>query len=56
MEHIISWIVELNKTNHLGFAFLTVLVMALVGSSIALLIELVFAVMGVRSGRSKSRH
>ena len=56
MEYIISWLVELNKTNHLGFAFLTVFVMALVGSTIALLIELVFAAIGIKSDRSKSQH
>lgn len=56
MEYIISWIVALNKTNHVGFAFLTVFVMAFFGSTIALLIEVLFAIVGIKSGRSKHRH
>ena len=56
MKNIINWIVELNKNHHTGFAFLTVALMVLVGSTIAILVELIFAAAGIKSEKSRNLH
>jgi len=53
MDHLINWIVELNRSNHTGFAVLTVLTMLGLGGSIACLIELVFMAIGITTANSK---
>jgi hypothetical protein len=52
MELLISWMTELNRSNHTGFAVLTVLTMIGFGGFIASLIELIFAALGIRWDRS----
>lgn len=54
MENIINWIVELNVNHHIGFALLTVAVMASVGSAIAILTELIFVATGIKSDKSRN--
>lgn len=49
METLVKWIAELNNTNHTGFAFLTVMAMAFLGGSIALVIEILFMAFGIKS-------
>jgi len=49
---MINWITELNRSNHTGFALLTVLTMLGFGGLIACLIELIFAALGIRWDRS----
>jgi len=52
MERLINWITELNRSNHTGFALLTVITMLGFGGFIACLIELIFAALGIRWDRS----
>ena len=51
MEFLYSWVVELNRSHHAGFALLTVLVMFGLGGSIAFLTELIFMTAGVKAER-----
>ena len=53
MENLINWIVELNKSNHTGFAVLTVVTMLGLGASIACLIELIFMATRIRTGKEQ---
>lgn len=55
MEHTINWIVELNRSNHTGFAFLTVFVMVSFGIAIASVIELFFFAIGIKQEKTKDR-
>jgi hypothetical protein len=48
MEHLMHWIVELNKHHHTGYAMLTVVTMAGMGCVFASLIELLFMLLGIR--------
>jgi hypothetical protein len=56
MEGIINWVVELNKSNHSGFAILTVATMAVVGIFIAVLAELVFKGLGIKTEKIEIKH
>lgn len=56
MEGIINWIVELNKTNQIGFAVLTVVTMVVVGCSIAIVVELAFKALGIKVEKIKHQH
>jgi hypothetical protein len=51
MDHLVNWIVELNKSRHTEFAVLTVLTMLGLGGSIACLIELIFMAIGIKTGK-----
>jgi len=51
MEQLIIWIVELNRSHHTGFAALTVFTMIGFGCFVALLIELVFMAIGIRTDK-----
>ena len=55
MEFLYSWVAEINRSHHAGFAFMTVLVMFGLGGSIACLTELIFMAAGVKEERSAVR-
>ncbi len=56
MDAIINWIVELNKNNHVGFGILTVATMAGIGGFIAVVAELVFNALGIRTDKIEIQH
>jgi len=56
MEHLINWIVALNRSHHTGFAMLTVLTMVGFGVFIACLIELGFMAIGIRPDKPEMHH
>lgn len=56
MEGIMNWVVELNKTNHLGFAVLTVVTMAVIGLVMAGLAELFFKALGIKNDKIEIQH
>lgn len=51
MEELTKWIVDLNNTNHMGFAILTTLTMVVAGGSIALFVELIFKILGIKTDK-----
>lgn len=53
-DMFIAWTTQLNQTNHLIFALVTVLTMALTGIGIASFVELILKVMG--AGKSGAPH
>lgn len=56
MSAIVDWIVELNRSNHAGFGFLTVATMAAIGGIMAVLADLVFTALGIRSDKIEIQH
>lgn len=52
----IAWTTYLNETNRLVFALVTVVLMAGVGISFAVIAELVFKALGIRSGKGEHHH
>ncbi|MBF0606037.1 MAG: hypothetical protein HQL61_00620 [Magnetococcales bacterium] len=56
MENIINWVVELNRSNHLGFALVTVVTMAGLGALIGSGIELCFKALGVKHNKIEIHH
>ncbi len=56
MEGIGQWIVELNKTNHIGFGLMTVVTMSGMGVIIAATIEVLFKFLGVKGERIEIHH
>lgn len=53
----LEWTTQLNQTNHLGFAIVTVLTMAGVGIGIAVLAEVLLKLFGAaRSGAPEHHH
>lgn len=56
MEGILQWVVELNETNHVGFAVLTVVTMAGIGVAIAAVAEVIFKALGVKSDKIEVQH
>ncbi|MDP2107440.1 MAG: hypothetical protein Q8J67_00145 [Rhodocyclaceae bacterium] len=46
----------MNETNHLAFALVTVGVMAGVGILFAAITEVVFKVLGIKSGKGEHQH
>lgn len=56
MEGIMNWVVELNKTNHFGFAVLTVVTMAGLGGLIAGVAELFFKALGIKNDKIEIHH
>lgn len=55
IEGFVAWTTHLNETNRLAFAVVTVGVMAVVGIAIAVVAELVFRIVGIKTGRSRHR-
>lgn len=56
MEGLSQWLVELNKSSHIGFGLLTVAVMSGIGLTIAVLTELLFKLFGVKGERIEIHH
>lgn len=56
MEGIMNWVVELNKTNHVGFGILTVVTMAGLGGTIAAVAELFFKALGIKNDKIEIHH
>jgi hypothetical protein len=56
MDALMGWLVQLNNGSHLGFALLTVAVMATVGLAVGLGIELIFKALGIGYDRIESGH
>ena len=56
MEAIFKWIVELNQTNHLAFGLLTVGCMAVIGGVMAVIAEVFFSALGIRSDKIEIQH
>ena len=56
MEGIMTWVVELNKTNHFGFGILTVVTMAGLGGLIAGVAELFFKALGIKNDKIEIQH
>ncbi|KJU87501.1 hypothetical protein MBAV_000315 [Candidatus Magnetobacterium bavaricum] len=56
MESIINWVVELNRSNHVGFAIVTVLMMAGLGAFIGAGIELFFKALGIKYNKIEIHH
>ncbi len=56
MQSMFNWIVELNQNHHVAFGFLTVACMAGIGGLIALITELFFNALGIRSDKIEIQH
>lgn len=56
MEGLMNWILELNKTNHVGFGLLTVVTMSGIGLVIAGLAELFFKALGIKNEKIEIHH
>lgn len=56
MEAISQWLVDLNKSSHIGFGILTVLTMSGIGLLIAVVTELLFKMFGVKGERIEIHH
>jgi len=56
MESINQWLVELNKTSHIGFGIVTVITMSGLGVIIAATIEVLFKILGVKGERIEIHH
>lgn len=56
MENILNWVTELNKTNNVGFAIVTVLTMAGIGIVIAVIAELCFKALGIKTDKIEIQH
>ena len=56
MEGLMTWVVELNKTNHVGFGILTVVTMAGMGGLIAAIAELFFMALGIKNDKIEIQH
>lgn len=52
----IAWTTHLNETNRLAFALVTVVVMAGVGIFFATVTEVIFKVLGIKSGKGEHHH
>ncbi|MDO8958112.1 MAG: hypothetical protein Q7U85_00090 [Rhodocyclaceae bacterium] len=52
----VAWTTHLNETNRLAFALVTVGVMAGVGILFATITEVIFNVLGIKSGRGEHHH
>ncbi|WP_333653951.1 hypothetical protein [Dissulfurispira sp.] len=56
VEQFIEWTTRLNETNSLAFAFVTVGTMIVVGVGIALVVELVFKILGIKTEKIEHHH
>jgi hypothetical protein len=55
MEHLMHWIVELNRHHHTGYGMLTVATMTGMGCVFASFIELLFVLLGIRYHTNSDR-
>ena len=55
ISDFIDWTTHLNETNRLAFALVTVGVMVAVGIAISFVAELVFRLLGIKTGRLRHR-
>lgn len=56
MESLSQWLIELNKSSHVGFAVLTVATMSGIGLLIAVVTEVLFKAFGVKGERIEIHH
>jgi hypothetical protein len=56
MESIDKWLVELNKNSHVWFGVVTVITMSGLGVIIAVTIELLFKMLGIKGERIEIHH
>ncbi|MBF0556426.1 MAG: hypothetical protein HQK96_18060 [Nitrospirae bacterium] len=56
MENLFAWITELNKTDHTGFAILTVVTMSGLGVVLGSTIELFFRILGIKTTKIEIHH
>lgn len=56
MESINQWLVDLNKAHHVWFGIITVVTMSGMGVLIAVVIEILFKVVGVKGERIEIHH
>jgi hypothetical protein len=56
ISDFIQWTTHLNQTNHLAFALVTVGLMTATGLAIAVVAELVFKLLGIRTDRLRHHH
>ncbi|MCG6551961.1 MAG: hypothetical protein L7F77_06510 [Candidatus Magnetominusculus sp. LBB02] len=56
MENLLTWITELNKTDHTAFAILTVVTMSGIGVVIGSSIELIFKILGIKTNKIEIHH
>jgi hypothetical protein len=56
MESINQWLVDLNKHSHVWFGIVTVITMSGMGVLIAIIIELLFKLLGIKGERIEIRH
>jgi len=56
MESLSQWLIELNKTSHIGFGMLTVITMSGIGLGIAVITEVLFKMFGVKGERIEIHH
>jgi len=56
MEGINQWLVELNKNSHVWFGVVTVATMSGLGVLIAVVIELLFKLFGIKGERIEIHH
>jgi hypothetical protein len=56
MESLGQWLMDLNKSSHIGFGVLTVVTMSGIGLLIAVVTELLFKVFGVKGERIEIHH
>lgn len=56
MKALFEWLVELNRTNHVGFGILTVASMAALGGIIAVVTDLLFTALGIRTDKIEIQH
>lgn len=56
MESINQWLVDLNKSNHIWFGIVTVITMTGMGVLIAVVVEVLFKLLGVKGKRIEIHH
>lgn len=56
METISNWLVELSTNNHLAFALLTVATTGTVGILLAVIMEVLFKLLGIQTNKADSLH
>lgn len=56
MEAISQWLAELNRNNHAAFAFVTVAATASVGVLIAVIMELLLKLVGMKANKTGQHH
>jgi len=56
LDWFIQWTTQLNQTNHVGFAVVTVLTMAAIGIGLAGTAELIIRRLAAHSGATEHHH